>query len=218
MKHLVRGFALPTLMVMLALASIATLLAMRNLWVNDQLLNAEADQLRTRHKAEAAMPVALADILGSATNRDGTTNLRHAPGNATQTHAFFPTSMGEYDLLRQRLSAETSPCNAGICSPHTLDSKATKAGYWKTQTVAAMPVSPPDTPYGDDTAWYWVEVLPQRSTNSINATSHSPFVYRITALAHGVMPGSTTVLQAIWSRHSDTSLTGQWHSWHVLHD
>ena len=32
MKHLVRGFALPTLMVLLALASIATLLAMRNLW------------------------------------------------------------------------------------------------------------------------------------------------------------------------------------------
>ncbi len=88
-----RGFALPTLMVMLALASIATLLAMRNLWMNDQLLNAEADQLRTQHKAEAVLPVALADILGAATNKDGTTNLRHTAGNATQTHAFFPTSM-----------------------------------------------------------------------------------------------------------------------------
>jgi len=29
------GFALPTLMAMLALASIATLLALRNLWVNE---------------------------------------------------------------------------------------------------------------------------------------------------------------------------------------
>lgn len=46
------GFALPTLMVMLALASIAALLAMRNLWVNEQLLNAEADQLRTLQKKQ----------------------------------------------------------------------------------------------------------------------------------------------------------------------
>lgn len=218
MKHLVRGFALPTLMVVLALASIATLLAMRNLWLNDQLLNAEADQLRTRHKAEAAMPVALADILGSATNSDEKINLRHAPGNATQTHAFFPTSMGDYDLLRQRLSAETSPCNAGICAPHTLDRQAMKAEYWKTQTASAMAIRSADTPYGDNTTWYWVEVFPHDSTSAANATSPPLFIYRITALAHGVMPGSTTVLQAIWSRHSDTSLTGQWHSWHVLHD
>ena len=76
-----RGFALPTLMVMLALTSIATLLAIRNLWVNDQLLNAEADQLRTQSKAEAALPVALADILGTATNsnEESTPNLRHSP-------------------------------------------------------------------------------------------------------------------------------------------
>lgn len=101
-----QGFALPTLLVILSLASIATLLAMRNLWVNDQLLNAEADQLRTQHKAEALLPLALADILGATTNKDGTLNLRHTAGNATQTHAFFPASMGEYELLRQRLTTE----------------------------------------------------------------------------------------------------------------
>jgi len=32
------------------------------------------------------------------------------------------------------------------------------------------------------------------------------------------MPGTTTVLQAIWARNMDASPTGQWHSWHVLHD
>lgn len=218
MKQMARGFALPTLMVMLSLASIATLLAMRNLWVNDQLLNAEADQLRTRHKAEAVLPVALADILGSATNSDGTTNLRHAAGNVTQNHAFFPTSMADYDLLRQRLSSQINPCNAGICAPHTLDPKAMKAGYWKSQTATAMPISATDTPDGENTAWYWVEVFPQDSTSSVNVTSHPPFIYSITTLANGVMPGSTTVLQAIWVRHSSTSLTGQWRSWHVLND
>lgn len=218
MKHMARGFALPTMMVMLSIASIATLLAMRNLWLNDQLLNAEADQLRTQHKAEAAMPVALADIMGSATNSDGTTNLRHVAGNTSQTQAFFPTSMADYDLLRQRLSTNINPCNAGICAPHTLDPKAMKAGYWKTQTISAMPVSAADTPYGDNTTWYWVEVFPQDSKSSVNTTSPPPFVYRITALAHGVMPGSATVLQAVWARQNNTSITGQWRSWHVLHD
>ena len=216
MKRPVRGFALPTLMVMLALASIATLVAMRNIWVNEQLLNAEADRLRTQHKAEAVLPMALADILGTATNNDGTTNLRHALGNATQTHAFFPNTMAEFDVLRQRLG--TNVCSVGICAPHALNASTTKASYWKSQTASAMPISASHTPYGDDTAWYWVEVFPQHGTSTANTPSSIPFTYRITTMAHGVMPGSSTVLQAIWTRSSDTSPTGQWHSWHVLHD
>jgi Tfp pilus assembly protein PilX len=213
-----QGFALPTLMVILSLASIATLLAMRNLWVNDQLLNAEADQLRTQHKAEALLPLALADILGATTNKDGTLNLRHAAGNATQTHAFFPASMGEYELLRQRLTTEKSQCSAGICAPNILDAKLVKASYWKTHTASAMPVTAADTPYGENTAWYWVEVFAHGSTSTANSPSTPPFVYRITTLANGVMPGSTTLLQAIWVRNTPTSNTGQWRSWQVLHD
>jgi Tfp pilus assembly protein PilX len=205
-----KGFALPTMMVMLTLASIATLLALRNLWVNDQLLNAQTDQLRTEHKTEAVLPVALADILGAAINTDGTTNLRHSAGNHSQSHAFFPASMADYDILRQRLNSGT--CNAGICAPNTLDTNASKASYWKAITTTAMPVNASDTPYGNNTAWYWVEVLP--STSAQNST----FIYRITVLANGVMPGSTSVLQAIWVRNTSTSSTGQWRSWHVLHD
>ncbi len=214
-----RGFALPTLLVMLAMASIATLLALRNLWVNDQLLNAETDQLRTQHKAEAALPVALADILGanaSTSSSNGTPNLRHTAGNATQSHAFFPVSVAEYKLLRQRLN--TGTCVAGICAPSSLDPSATKASFWKARTNEAFAISASDTPYGDNTAWYWVEVLPQHSANNVNAPSFAPFIYRITTLADGVMPGSTTVLQAIWVRNTPTSSTGQWRSWHVLHD
>ena len=192
-------------MVMLALASIATLLALRNLWVNDVLLNAEADQLRTQQKVEAALPVAVADIMGSV----NMPNLRHTAGNATQTHAFFPISMAEYDQLRLRLDANA--CSAGICTPKSLEANATKASYWKAQTTTAMTVSAIDTPDGTNTVWYWVEVFPQASpTNN--------FVYRITALANGVLPGSSTVLQAIWTRNVPTSTTGQWQSWHVLHD
>ena len=203
-----RGFALPTLMVMLALASLAALLTLRNVWVNEQLLNAEAEQLRTLHKAHVALPLAVVDIAGAATTT--TSNLRHTAGNATQTHAFFPTSMVEYDTLRQRLSPNT--CNAGICAPNVLNPSATKASYWKTQTAIALAVSAIDTLDGSNTVWYWVEVFPQANSAQDN------FIYRITVLADGVMPSSATVLQAIWARTAPTSPTGQWHSWHVLHD
>lgn len=210
MTHLTphRGFALPTLMIILALASIATLLALRTLWVNDQMLNAEADQLRNQHKAQALLPLALSDIMGPTLNSEGTPNLRHTVGNTTQTHAFFPASMAEYEVLRQRLS--TTPCSAGICAPNTLDPKATQASYWKARTSTAMPVGASDIPDGDNTAWYWVEIFAQTSTPT--------FVYRITAFAKGVMPGSSTVLQAIWTRDNLTTHTGHWQSWHVLHD
>ena len=204
------GFALPTLMVMLALASLAALLALRNLWVNEQLINAEADQLRTLHRAHATLSTTVADIVGVA-HDDGTTpDLRHTAGNATQTHAFFPASMTEYDTLRQRLSPNV--CNAGICAPHALSANATQASYWKTQTATAMTVAAVDGSGDSGTAWYWVEVFPQDNT------PHDQFIYRITVLAKGLMPSSTTVLQAIWERNAPTSPTGQWHSWHVLHD
>jgi Tfp pilus assembly protein PilX len=205
-----QGFALPTLMVMLALASLGALLALRNLWVNERLLNAEADQLRTQQKAEAVLPIALIDLLGTSATSAGVAipSQRHAAGNATQTHAFFPSALADYDLLRQRLGTDT--CSAGICAPNILTSNTTQARYWKTQIATAMAVSAVDTPDGDNTAWYWVEVFPQADTAS--------FVYRITTLANGVMPGSSTVLQAVWARSTATAATGQWLSWHLLHD
>ncbi len=204
------GFALPTLMVMLALASITALLAMRNLWVNEQLLNAEADQRRTLHKAHAGLALAVSEIVGAAGSIDSTPNLRHTAGDASQTHAFFPNSMTEYKILRQRLTPNT--CSAGICAPTALNPQATKASHWKTQTATAQAITAAQTPYGDDTAWYWVEVFPEANTSQEN------FIYRITILAHGVLPSSTAVLQAIWTRTTPASATGQWRSWHALQD
>ena len=199
---------------MLALTSLAALLAWRNLWINAQLLNAEGDLLRTQHKAQAVLPVALADIVGNPNSSDAVTNLRHTAGDATQTHAFFPNTLSDYDLLRQRLTASGGACRAGICAPNTLNANAAQASYWKTQTATALAVGAADSPDGSNTAWYWVEVFPRVNTASLGAS----FVYRITTLATGVMPGSSTVLQAIWTRDNNTSPTGQWRSWHVLHD
>jgi hypothetical protein len=197
-------------MVVLALTSLAALLAWRNLWVNELGLNAEADQLRTQHKAEAMMAIARLDILGISVfnNKEDARQLRHAPGLPTQTHAFFPNSSDEYDVLRQRL--RNNDCSAGICARDTLDAKTSQAHYWQAQTETAMAVGAPDAPYSDNSAWYWVEVFPPSDA--------SKRVYRITALAQGMMAGSTTVLQGIWVRDTISSTTGQWCSWHLLHD
>ena len=202
--HTHKGLALPTLMVMLSVASLAALLAMRNLWVNDQLLNAEADQLRTQHQAEAVLPLAVQDIRGHAT-----TPLRHTMGTPTDTHVFFPNTQTEYNVLQQRLGAAS--CQEGICAPaSTAASTLQKASDWKTRTQTAMAIGAANSPYGANTAWYWVEVYPEENTGD--------FVYRITALAQGVSPSSTSVVQAIWQRDSPNSTTGQWFSWHVLRD
>lgn len=211
MKSKQQGLALPTLMVMLAVASLAALLALRNLWVNDQMLNAQADHLRSQTFAEAVLPIAVQDILGLAVTTESldesTPNLRHTMGSTAQMHTFFPASISAYEVLRQRLG--TSTCDAGICAPLS-PTAWTTASDWKAQTATAMVVSTTDLPHGANTAWYWIEVFPQETTHT--------FVYRITALATGVLPGSATVLQALWTRNSLTSTTGQWHSWHRLHD
>ena len=48
----------------------------------------------------------------------------------------------------------------------------------------------------------------------------SLFVYRITVLARGVLPGTAVVLQALWSAPANpvpgSTQGGTWHSWQVL--
>lgn len=199
-----QGLALPTLMVILTVASLTALVALRNLWVNDQLLNAEADQVRAQQHAEAVLVIAVQDIVGNAPS-----NLRHTVGSATDTHVFFPNTVADYSVLQQRLGAAV--CQAGICAPSSpITASAQKASDWKAQTQTAIAISATDSPYGANTAWYWVEVFPEEVTGA--------FVYRITTLAQGVLPSSTHVLQGIWKRSTPTSLSGQWHSWRVLHD
>ncbi|MGI9152003.1 MAG: pilus assembly PilX family protein [Limnohabitans sp.] len=202
-----QGLALPTLMVVLSVASLAALLAWRNLGVNDQLLNAEADQLRTQRQAEAVLPLAVQDIVSNAPS-----HLRHTMGSSTDTHAFFPNTLAEYAVLQQRVGA--ARCQSGICvSLGSVTATPQKASDWKAQTHTAIAIGAADSPYGANTAWYWVEVFPGENTGA--------FVYRVTTLAQGVLPSSTSVLQAIWQRDTSvgpTSLTGKWHSWHALHD
>jgi Tfp pilus assembly protein PilX len=207
-----QGLALPTVMVMLMLASVGTLLAWRQLWVNEVLLKTEADQLRTQHKAEAVLPLAVQDMVGRA----------GAAGDNTQTQVFFPTTLAEREVLRQRLGSEA--CRSGICAltPPKIekDDLFSKASTWKSMTASAMPVSASDTPYGAGTAWYWVDIQPDavQLATIPSANSAPPFIYRITVLANGVLPSSSTVLQTLWTRTNLSDTRGKRHSWRILQD
>jgi Tfp pilus assembly protein PilX len=202
--HPYQGLALPTLMVMLTVASLATLMAMRHLWVNDQLLNAEADQLRMQQHAQGVLPLVVQDILGNAA-----TPLRHTMGSPTDSHVFFPNTVAEYSALQQRLGSVN--CKQGICAPAPATvALLQKASSWKQQTQTAIAIGAADSPDGAHAAWYWVEVFVEENTGEL--------VYRITALAEGFLPGRSSVVQAIWKRTSPAASTGQWLSWHVLRD
>jgi len=235
------GFALPAVLGILALTSLACATVWRMQWVNQQLLNVQSHLIRNQHIAEGVLPLVLQDIVGfSATNStninatpDTSTSLRHFAGTDTQTHAFYPTNAQERDKLQVRLG--TAMCQAGICTPKTpVDLSAEQ---WRNLLNQSQPVSMADLPSSNVSAFYWVEVWLNanaselvgspllQSTPAVPSTP-SPFIYRITVLVQDASSNATSelskpwpntlVIQAIWSRATETALTGQWHSWKLL--
>ena len=235
------GFALPAVLGILALTSLACATVWRMQWVNQQLLNVQSHLIRNQHIAEGVLPLVLQDIVGfSATNStninatpDSSTSLRHFAGTDTQTHAFYPTTAQERDKLQLRLG--TAMCQAGICAPKTpVDLSAEQ---WRNLLNQSQPVSMSDLPSDKVSAFYWVEVWLNanaselvsspllQSTPAVPSTP-SPFIYRITVLVQDASSNPTSelskpqsntlVIQAIWSRATATALTGQWHSWKLL--
>ena len=235
------GFALPAVLGILALTSLACATVWRMQWVNQQLLIVQSHLIRNQHIAEGVLPLVLQDIVGfSATNRttinatpDSSTNLRHFAGTDAQTHAFYPTTAQERDKLQLRLG--NAMCQAGICAPKTpVDLSAEQ---WRNLLNQSQPVSMADLPSSNVSAFYWVEVWlnanvselvasPLLQTTPTVPSAPSPFIYRITVLVQDASSNPTSelskpqsntlVIQAIWSRATETALTGQWHSWKLL--
>ena len=235
------GFALPAVLGILALTSLACATVWRMQWVNQQLLDVQSRLTRNQHIAEGVLPLVVQDIVGfSATKSttinatpDSSTSLRHFAGTEAQTHAFYPTTAQERDKLQLRLG--TAMCQAGICAPKTpVDLSAEQ---WRNLLNQSQPVSMADLPSSNVSAFYWVEVWLNanaselvgspllQSTPAVPSTP-SPFIYRITVLVQDASSNATSelskprpntlVIQAIWSRATETALTGQWHSWKLL--
>ena len=193
------GFALPAVLGVLALTSLACATVWRMQWVNQQLLNVQFHQIRNQQIAEGVLALVVTDI---------------------QTHAFYPTNAQDRDKLQLRLG--NAMCQAGICAPKTLANL--NAEQWRNLLGQSQQVNVSDLPIKDITAFYWVEVW--LNAGASQSVQPSPFIYRITVLVQETSPTSvskltkpqphTLVMQAIWSRATETSPSIQWHSWKLL--
>ena len=193
------GFALPTVLGVLALTSLACATVWRMQWVKQQLLNVQFHQIRNQQIAEGVLALVVTDA---------------------QTHAFYPSTAQDRDKLQLRLG--TAMCQAGICAPKTLANL--NAEQWRNLLGQSQQVNVSDLPIKDITAFYWVEVW--LNAGASQSVQPSPFIYRITVLVQEVSPASaseltkpkphTLVMQAIWSRATETSPSIQWHSWKLL--
>jgi len=217
------GFALPAVMGILALTSLACATVWRMQWVNQQLLNVRSHLVFNQQIAEGILPLVVQYIIGASA----------ASGTDAQTHAFFPSNAQERDKLQLRLG--TAMCQAGICAPKTMVNL--NAEQWRNLLGQSQPVSVAELPSDKVSAFYWVEVWlnanvselvgsPLLKTTTAAPSPPSPFIYRITVLVQDntSTPTSelskprpnTLVMQAIWSRATETAQTGQWHSWKLL--
>ena len=193
------GFALPAVLGVLALTSLACATVWRMQWVNQQLLNVQFHQIRNEQIAEGVLALVVTDA---------------------QTHALYPATAQDRDKLQLRLG--TAMCQAGICAPKTLANL--NAEQWRNLLGQSQQVNVSDLPIKDITAFYWVEVW--LNAGASQSVQPSPFIYRITVLVQETSPTSvskltkpqphTLVMQAIWSRATETSPSIQWHSWKLL--
>ncbi|MEI6717476.1 MAG: hypothetical protein WCL41_03430 [Betaproteobacteria bacterium] len=193
------GFALPAVLGVLALTSLACATVWRMQWVNQQLLNVQFHQIRNQQITEGVLALVVTDA---------------------QTHALYPATAQDRDKLQLRLG--TAMCQAGICAPKTLANL--NAEQWRNLLGQSQQVNVSDLPIKDITAFYWVEVW--LNAGASQSVQPSPFIYRITVLVQQTLPTSaseltkpqphTLVMQAIWSRATETSPSIQWHSWKLL--
>ena len=193
------GFALPAVLGVLALTSLACATVWRMQWVNQQLLNVQFHQIRNQQIAEGVLALVVTEA---------------------QTHALYPATAQDRDKLQLRLG--TAMCQAGICAPKTLANL--NAEQWRNLLGQSQQVNVSDLPIKDITAFYWVEVW--LNAGASQSVQPSPFIYRITVLVQETSPTSaskltkpqphTLVMQAIWSRATETSPSIQWHSWKLL--
>ena len=193
------GFALPAVLGVLALTSLACATVWRMQWVNQQLLNVQFHQIRNQQIAEGVLALVVTEA---------------------QTHALYPATAQDRYKLQLRLG--NAMCQAGICAPKTLANL--NAEQWRNLLGQSQQVNVSDLPIKDITAFYWVEVW--LNAGASQSVQPSPFIYRITVLVQQTSPTSaskltkpqphTLVMQAIWSRATETSPSIQWHSWKLL--
>ncbi len=147
---------------------------------------------------------------------------------AAPSAPYFPQSIDEFDEVRALVQFGSAiPCRDGICFPSSLAAlnhiedelaslKPSAAGYGQF-TRAGLPDAGSEgnpllsrsVPRG----WYWVEAF-RYDPGASPAARHShlqpdplrPFVYRITAVAEGLKPGTRSVIKTLFVPYPSAQL------------
>lgn len=224
-----RGIALLSVMIVLLLACLAVLTGARMGLLQEMTTGRHADQMRAHAEAQALLLDAEADILGiradgSPCRPSATDPTRTATGHIgcrergmemLPAAPYFPQSLEEFDEVRALLQAGAGlPCRDGMCAPASLataasfeEAAAQDLGARLSQFTRA-PVA-----HSEGRGRYWVEMFRyQADAGGTTALHHAqpdparPFVYRVTAMAHGLRPGTRSVVQSLFVPYPSVQL------------
>ncbi|MDB5827150.1 MAG: hypothetical protein JWQ73_1370 [Variovorax sp.] len=218
-----QGISLFVVMVVLLLSMLLVLWSSRTALFNELLTGTDSDYQRALEAAQAMLRDAEFDIQGQKPDGSacGGAGCRQPVLDASQGRAFYPESANDFQDLDAALAAKTPSCVAGICTATNVAAefwttatalnamKASAATYGKYTGAQAGDAGNPllkATAGADAKAWYWVEVLPYDTASAIAAgpaqtfapDSTRPNIYRITAVAQGLKPGTQAVVQSVF--------------------
>lgn len=210
------GWALPTVMAVLALCALSALSLTRGLWLHASVMRSDGDEWRARAAAEALLKDAEQDLLAStgSTPKD---NRHTTPSpDASSTTPFISHRLEGLALLRKTLPS--GACWQGICAPSALDSAS--AAQWLQRINSAAhygQFTTPGTiwdkrvnPILSDRGVYWLETFANADT------TQNAVLWRITALAQATPSSTPVVLQAWWQANLNSTMGGRWLSWHEV--
>ncbi len=218
-----QGISLFIVMVVLLLSMLLVLWSSRTALFNELLTGTDSDYQRALEAAQAMVRDAEFDIRGQKPDGSGCSGAFCRPQviDPSQGQAFYPESTNDFQDLDAALGARTPSCLAGICTATNVAvefwmtatslgaMKASAATYGRFTGAQAGEVGNPllkTTAGAEAKAWYWVEVLPYDTTSAVVAgpaqtfapDSTRPNIYRITAVAQGLKPGTQAVVQSVF--------------------
>jgi len=147
----------------------------------------------------------------------GYVGCRHRGVGMQANAPYFPRGMEDFDEVAVLVSADAAlPCRNGICVPahlgildrleDKLDATIAVAATYGQYTRAAPPSGSAGNPIlaaSPARAWYWVEAFRYdigrdavAKGNVASPDPTRPFVYRITAIALGLKPGTKAVVKS----------------------
>lgn len=141
---------------------------------------------------------------------------------------YFPQSMDEFDEVRALVQVGAAiPCRDGICFPSSLAAlahiedalepmKPSASGYGQFTRVGLADAGPAGNPLLSRSVprgWYWVEAF-RYDSGATPIAQHShlqpdplrPFIYRITAVAEGLKPGTRAVVKTLFVPYPSAQL------------